>query len=171
MALTLNGSDPTGDLGDLLDAKLPIAGGKILQVVRATDATSRTTNSTSFTDVTGMSVTITPQKSNSALLIVFTFFVSASWNTLDNGSFDFGITDSSNNLLTGSQRLGMGTANLSGSSDRTVSFSPTLLAYATPATTSAVTYKLRFRSGTANNTVYVRNDENTAQIFAIEVSA
>ncbi len=38
-----------------------IAGGKILQVVRATDSTSRSTTSTSFVDVTGMTVTITPQ--------------------------------------------------------------------------------------------------------------
>ncbi len=44
----------------------PVGGGKVLQVVRETDSSLRTTNSTSFVDVAGMSVTITPQKSDSA---------------------------------------------------------------------------------------------------------
>ena len=47
---------------DVMDA---VGGGKVLQVVRATDSTQRTTNNTDWEDVTGMSVTITPQKSNS----------------------------------------------------------------------------------------------------------
>ena len=162
MALTIDGSDPTGDLGDLLDAKLPIAGGKILQIVRATDATSRTTTSTSFVDVTGMSVTITPQKSNSAVLLVCIFnavILSAS------GIIYFRLADSSNNAISGANdmRFGSTSADTKGSSQ-------TLIGYATPATTSATTYKLRFMSETGA-TVTVANNQNTGQLYAIEVSA
>ncbi|HEY7821527.1 MAG TPA: hypothetical protein VIG24_01775, partial [Acidimicrobiia bacterium] len=41
-----------------------LTSGKILQVVRATDGTNRTTTSTSFVDAS-ISVTITPQKNDS----------------------------------------------------------------------------------------------------------
>ncbi|HEY7824430.1 MAG TPA: hypothetical protein VIG24_16430, partial [Acidimicrobiia bacterium] len=59
-----------GDLNDTFASKLDLAGGKILQIVRATDSTVRSTTSTSYVDVTGMSVTITPQINTSAILLV-----------------------------------------------------------------------------------------------------
>jgi len=147
------------EVSDQLAAKLDLAGGKILQIVRATDSTSRSTTSTSYVDVTGMSVTITPQKSDSAVLLVCTVQLSPAggWLTF------LQITDSSNNGISGAQdnRYGINT----GSEQRAV----TLMAYSTPATTSATTYKLRFK--TQSGTTAINNDFSTGQMFAIEVSA
>lgn len=139
---------------------LPIAGGKILQIVRAIDTTERTTTSTSFVDLTGLSVTITPSKTDSAVLVVLSI------RGLSGNADYIGIqiTDSSNNAISGSQlhEIGDGANQV---------FSPmTALAWSTPATTSAVTYKARFKSF-GGATATVRNNQNTGQIFAIEVSA
>lgn len=171
MALTIDGSDPTGDLGDLLDAKLPIAGGKILQIVRATDATERTTTSTSFTDVTGMSISITPEKNNSAVLILAQFAA----NLFSSGSSPFlafyRITDSSDNAISGASETRFGLAGTNYTTQIQMDSIQSLWAYATPATTSPVTYKLRFRSGNASHTNRIFNNLNTGQMYAIEVSA
>ena len=135
--------------------------GKVLQVVRATDTTSRVTSSASFVDVTGMTVTITPQKSTSAILIMSLFL---GWANGSNPVGEFAITDSSNNLISGAEN-----GQLSGVlSDLRVSVC--LVGYATPATTSATTYKLRFRQGASTSTT-IRNDLQTGQIYAIEVAA
>jgi hypothetical protein len=150
------------DLNDTFAAKLNLAGGKILQIVRATDATERSTTSTSFVDVTGMSVTITPQKDNSALLLIASALVDVT-GTAARG--DFQITDSSNNAISGAQGslFGSGTSFLEGPL--------VLLAYATPATTSAVTYKMRFRAISGSFTVKSRNNIMTGQMYALEISA
>jgi hypothetical protein len=169
MALTIDGSDPSGDLGDLLDDKLavatavsdylPIAGGKVLQVVRATDTTNRTTTSTTYVDVTGMSVTITPQKSTSAVILVavVSFAGSSSYGALQ-------ITDSSNNAISGAQE------NFLGDGSVAIQTTMNIWGYATPGTTSAVTYKLRTKTFLAG-TVQIKNGEATGQLYAIEVSA
>jgi hypothetical protein len=162
MALTIDGSDPSGDLGDLLDDKLdvatavsdylPIAGGKVLQVVRATDATQRSTTSGSFVDVTGMTVTITPQKSTSVILLITSAY------TFSNSSGGMRITDSSNNAISGAEEM------------RFINCPSTVIGYATPATTSPVTYKTQFYSVSAGTTIF-QNGINTGQMYAIEVSA
>jgi hypothetical protein len=46
----------------------------------------------------------------------------------------------------------------------------TAVAYATPATTSATTYKGRFRSESGGSAA-LRNADNTGQLYALEVSA
>jgi ABC-type phosphate/phosphonate transport system substrate-binding protein len=140
-----------------------LTSGKILQVVRATDATDRSTTSTSFVDVTGMSVTITPKKSTSAVIIVANYLVRN--NSEGEASF-MTITDNSNNSISGAESA------LHGAAAAGANFSTLFnqMAYATPATTSAVTYKLRFRVE-SSSTVVIRNATNTGQMFAIEVSA
>ena len=155
MAVTIDGA------GEINGVVLPTTGfGKILQVVRATDSTDRNTTSTSFVDVTGMSVTITPQKATSSIMIIAAFRSISDTST----SAQYSITDSSNTALSGAQTVTIG--------DNTSSFRTmaTLVAYVSPATTSAVTYKLRFKVEAAG-TVRVGNSAATGQLFAIEVSA
>jgi hypothetical protein len=144
-----------------IDAKLNLAGGKILQIVRATDSTTRSTTSTTYVDAS-LSATITPQKSDSAVLLIATGYGSASGSA---NLVRLQITDSSNTAISGAQEttFGQNTAN-------TERFGYALFAYATPATTSAVTYKLRFRTNTGC-TAALNNADNTGQLFAIEVSA
>ena len=145
-------------------------GGKILQIVRATDTTDRTTTSTSFVDVTGMSVTITPQKSDSAILIVSTFDADVLHSSSNSATGFSQITDSANTAISGAQSVAQiitvtgGTAVLS-------QIPSTLIAYATPATLSAVTYKLRFRIASGTTRMAIYNSQVTGQMYAIEVSA
>ena len=139
-----------------------LTSGKILQIVRATSSTSTSTTSASYTDATGMSVTITPQKSTSALLILATF-IGRIVGT--NNNAEFRIADNSNNAVSGAEA---GRLTIS-SSD--VGAPLALLGYVTPATTSAVTYKLRLRVTGGGDTADVRNSVMTGQMFAIEVSA
>lgn len=137
----------------------------ILQVVRATDTTQRSTTSATFVDVTGMAVTITPQKNTSAVMVIAIF---SAQQTGSGTECMFQVTDSANSAISGAGpysvfAVGTGTALLFSSQ--------TLIGYATPATTSAVTYKMRFSRYSGSGTVYVRNDQLTGQIYAIEVSA
>lgn len=160
------------DLTDTFASKLDLAGGKILQIVRDTDTTDRSTTSTSFTDVTGLSVTITPQKSNSAILIWLLANVSSTWATGANGNSHVQITDNSNNAISGAENFLFSTFNLTKEGvSAFVGEVVSIVGYATPATTSAVTYKVRFRSNNANTTTKFENASSTAQLFAIEVSA
>ena len=47
----------------------------------------------------------------------------------------------------------------------------TLIGYAAPATTSAVTYKMRIKSAVATNTAKAENSVTDGQMYAIEVAA
>lgn len=141
--------------------------GKILQVVRDTDSTSRTTTSTTYVDVTGMSVTITPKYATSAILLISSCYTEIS-GANNERRFDLQITDSSNNAISGASgmRVGITGVTLTASNDPTV-----LIGYATPATISAVTYKLRMKVTNASNTLNIANDACVGQLFAIEVAA
>jgi hypothetical protein len=159
------------DLNDTFASKLNLAGGKVLQVVRDTDTTDRTTTSTALVDVTGMTITITPQKSDSAVLLVCNFLAVTTNAVNDNMLGIFSLTDNSNNAISGAESGNVATINLQGTGTKDFSVPICLIGYATPATTSAVTYKLRFRSSVAQTTTKVQNSISTGQIYAIEVSA
>lgn len=179
MSLVLSGSGvvtgldslASSDLGAQLGSKLNIAGGKILQIVRATDSTSRTTSSTTYVDVTGMSVTISPTKSDSAIIVICVASLSTGSATDANNYVFVELTDSSNNALSGAQGVVFGVNSFTGSSTRNTFDGCTVIGYATPATTSAVTYKARFKTDLATLTATFRNNLVTGQMYAIEVSA
>jgi hypothetical protein len=156
----------TADLG----SKLDLAGGKILQIVRTTDVTARATSSTSYVDVTGMSVTITPQKSNSAILVLANALIVARSQT-DTISGNFAITDASNNAISGAEFAQIGTLNVTGTSVRNHNEPLTIFGYATPATLLPVTYKLRFAMAVGSFDIIARNSTQTGQMYAIEISA
>ena len=147
-------------------------GGKVLQVVRATDVTTRSTTSTSFVDITGLSVTITPQKSTSTILIIGTISGTALFNS---GTQCYGflqITDSANNAQSGAESVEFGLDNMTGGAgNKSFGAYQTLIAQSSPATLSPVSCKLRFRSVAATITMYASNASSTGQIYAIEVSA
>jgi hypothetical protein len=156
------------DLNAEFGSKLNLAGGKILQIVRATDTTNRSITSATYVDVTGMSVTITPQRSDSAVLLLAYFVAQNSQNTADISFFR--ITDSSNNAISGAEETYFGLFRVSFSSTPADISAPlSLNAYATPATTSAVTYKLRCRCNAGTTIIF--NGASRGQMYAIEVSA
>jgi hypothetical protein len=151
MALGLSGS------GEITGFD-PVASGfgKVLQVVRATDSTRRSTTNSSFVDVDGMSVTITPQVATSAILLIGSWLVEKATTRTE-----VRLTDSSDNVVSGANK---------GYASTTEATTLTLFAYSTPATTSAVTYKTKFRA-VGGGTAELYNDVTTGQLYAIEVAA
>jgi hypothetical protein len=146
-----------------------LGGGKVLQVVRATDTTFRTTTSLTYVDVTGMSVTISPQKSTSSIMLIVSAMASVAGNVAEQAG-DFQITDASNNSLTGS-RLTIASNDYTKAATSSMNVPLSLIGWDTPATTSAVTYKLRFLARVSGGSCSVFNQLTTGQMFAIEVSA
>jgi hypothetical protein len=148
-------------LSTTFGSKLNIAGGKILQIVRATDSTDRTTTSASLVDAS-ISVTITPQINTSAVLLIYTARVQVA----STDQIRLVITDNSNNTISGSENHSFGAAS-GGLTQSPVA----LIAYATPATINATTYKVRFASNNLGLTQTLLNSAATGQLYAIEVSA
>jgi hypothetical protein len=144
----------------------PSPAGKIIQIVRATDSTQRSTTSTSFVDAS-ISVTITPQNNTNAILLISQNYIKTVATSGSNALGEVQITDNSNNVISGAQRNLVGVF-ASGSEGHSAT---TQIAYATPATENAVTYKLRFKSNVAACTTTLENAVNTGQLYAIEVSA
>jgi len=135
-------------------------GGKILQVVRATDSTDRSTSSTSFVDAS-ISVTITPQKSDSAIIVIAASVLEISGNFIGFTR----ITDASDNPISGAEEAVIYFSN-------TGAVNHNVIGYATPATTNATTYKLRFRTNSGASVAKLNNATfSTGQMYAIEVSA
>ena len=153
------------------------ANGGIIQTVSTTKTDTFSTSSTSFTDIPGLSVTITPSSNSSKILILV--------HCTGNGN---GSTRVSFRLLRGSTLIGAGDAN--GSRPRTFGgiFAPnndnttetvSTVHLDSPATTSATTYKVQVTQGTGQ-TVYVNRSDSysnhqthnsgTSSITVMEVS-
>jgi len=139
-----------------------VAGGKILQVVRATDTVDRTTTSTTPVDA-NISVTITPTSATSDILVLWTHRAGNSGGALNRGQTS--ITDSSNVELSGTEGNVYGVDISS-----TVRLYNTLIAYDSPATTSATTYKGRFDNA-GSGTITLQNASTTGQMIALEIGA
>jgi hypothetical protein len=143
-AITGLTSVPSSGL-QLADANMP--SGSVLQVVQATPKTDGfTTTSTSYVDITGMSVTITPQSATSKILIIANGMLTAAASVTAFAQ-----------LVRGSTAIGL-FGNTSVGTYYAAYWNPvspdTDRAYAnvtfnyldSPATTSATTYKLQLYS-------------------------
>ena len=158
MALELNGTTGVSLVQDgvITDANLPT--GSVLQVpTQALTYTQFTTTSTSFADWTGMSVTITPSSTSSRILI----FVHC------NGIFS---GTSGNNpllrILRDSTVVGVPTdyAAFDASNGNNGGGTVSLVLEDSPNTTSAVTYKIQYRSDNGGLVYFNVNDSGSAQL-------
>ena len=140
------------------------SGGKILQVVQTAKTDTFTTSSTSFTDLTGLSVAITPSSTSSKVLVMVSSNTSNSsggYNTLMKivrGSTDIFIGDSAGSRPQASSQTRDGDTNAS----QTLTFS----FLDSPSTTSATTYKVQVKTQTSGTACINRTsaDSNTAEI-------
>ena len=142
----------------------------IRQIVSATNATNQTTSSGSFVDVTGVSVAITPTSDTSKILVVCV--LSTYSRRTDQNSTDsyFQLTDGDDVALEGAEGVRVGASNVTRVGSSFDIYSPlTLVGLAEPATTSAVTYKARYRQGAS--LAGIVGATNTSKIYAIEVAA
>tara|TARA_S200000501_G_scaffold367638_1_gene404247 strand:+ start:492 stop:1022 length:531 start_codon:yes stop_codon:yes gene_type:complete len=135
--------------------------GGIIQVKQTVLDTVFTSNSTSYTDVTGMSVSITPQRSDSKILVMVT--LRCAMNQSDRWSAYILLRDSQilfDGTAEGSRTqcsiwhipfVGTGTGNTFG--DKNITFLDS------PASTSSLTYKLQVKVQ-SGATAYVNRSMN-----------
>lgn len=139
-------------------------GGKIAQVVSTTKTDTFTTTSSTFVDLTGLSVSITPSATSSKVLVFYTVI----------GLGVYGNCQGYLRLVRDSTAIGSGAA--AGSRITVSAFLPESNALTigqaanlnldSPATTSATTYKIQIASSASGQTVYVnRNATDTDSAF------
>ena len=138
-------------------------GGKVLQVVTATDTTTRATSSTSFVTASNtMSVSITPSSTSNKI------FITASGNLYNDTSYKYAIATIFRNSTDLGASSNKGLTNLyTGNSDNGVNLSMTILD--NPQTTSTITYQVYFRATGGNSSL---NESSTKGcITAFEIGA
>jgi hypothetical protein len=143
--------------GNVTTAKL--GAGTILQVAGAVLTGVTSTTSSSFVDISGLSVTMTPRSAASRFFVTVTVSGARSSGSNNNGNGLLAIrrndavlspiADAAGSRATGSAPLG---SNTSGNTD-------SVQWVDSPNTTSAVTYKAVFRRA-AQGTVFVNRDES-----------
>lgn len=109
---------------------------RILQVVTNTYSTAYSNSTSTYTDV-GVTADITPQSTNSKILVVAN--INGAFKQTNNTALDLEIRRASTTIYTA-------TANFNTGSTLTNAGSVTLVYLDSPATTSARTYKVRGRS-------------------------
>ena len=158
-------------------------GGKINQVVQTTKTDTFSTTSASYTDITGLSVSITPTSTSSKILIKTCISWGGSQNVYGFGKFVRGSTD----ILMGAGASGNRTSAtfpMQHLNDATAVYNCFVASSEfldSPSTTSATTYKIQVRTHNGTHTFYVNrpdndNDESyigrfTSSITAMEVLA
>jgi hypothetical protein len=144
MAVTINGS-----------------GQVVVQVQSTTLTTTFSTNSGSYTDVTGLSVSITPTNSANKILVLLNVSI-AGWSSSGNGlQLVRGSTPICIATGTSGQQISSLGDSYLGGNDRVVTQALSFLD--SPATTSATTYKTQAIGGSGGggaNFVYVNRDAN-----------
>jgi hypothetical protein len=145
-------------------SQLPI--GSVLQVVQTvkTDTYSAAPGSSTWTDITGMSVAITPSSASNKVMIFFSVHGNTgnlSYVRLVRNSTAIGVGETSGS------RVSCTVGNFSETGDGNRSFEWGTNFLDSPATTSSVTYKLQLLCETSN-TFYLnrtRNDANSTVGF------
>jgi hypothetical protein len=152
------------------DTGVPASGmptGSVIQTVSTTKTDTFTSSSTSFTDITGFSVSITPISSSSKILVFGVLTASAGLVSVITGYAQ---------LVRNSTAIGNGAygiaVNNTGNNDFTTQFPFNYLD--SPATTSATTYKIQFKGDGA--TWYINRPSNrdlacSSTITVMEIKA
>jgi hypothetical protein len=142
-------------------------GGKVLQIVRATDTTARSTTSASYVDAS-ISVTIAPTQSTSKIILAYHASMSYSSVSFTANAY-LQITDSSNAGISGAEEMLFRRLRIQpSSSSASLAQAVNLFAFDEPATTAATTYKVRMKTDDSMNLI---NASCTGQLYAYEVSA
>ena len=136
---------------------------RVLQVNSTILTSTFTTSSTSYTDITGLSVSITPSFTSSKIMVFATI----------NGSQDYGVADDGLQLVRGSTAIAIGDAAASRVQSSTMFASPfgsqqscvNISFLDSPATVAATTYKIQIINGSAGTSYVNRGKSDTAGHF------
>ena len=170
MPVSINGN--TGVVTGL--AALPdsaMASGSIIQVVQAVKTDTASTNSATFADISGLSVSITPTSTSNKILVTCNLFVSGVMNSF--GGF---------RVLRDSTAIGLGTAGTGSQTNvsmSTVAVNASSSAYGltnasfefldSPSSTSSLTYKVQFGSMFNSVNTYINRPHVDSEDRALEM--
>jgi hypothetical protein len=154
--------------GTLPKAQLPT--GSVIQVVSANKTGSFSSGSTSYVDVTGLTVSITPTSASNKILVLVTQNFMHYQN--HNNSRDF-----YTRLLRGATELyEKYTGSAGGTSSNGYFYSSldgSMMYLDSPATTSSVTYKTQIRTnnGASDTLLFINNTGGPSVITVMEIAA
>jgi len=154
---TLSGLSANNFVIDVASGSKIVQPGAVLQVVSTVKTDTFSTNSTSLTDITGLSATITPTFSTSKILVL----VNLNYGADTTNIFTYTMTDGSNNVLVPAASPGSRTAGFVVDSVTTLIMRQASYGLLhSPATTSATTYKIRGLS--SSGTIWVNRSSEDA---------
>ncbi len=133
-------------------------GGKILQVVSTTKTDTFSTTSTSFTDITGLSVTITPSATSSKIMVFASVFASSPSSNTTHFGLLRGATEIARSTTASSTDASGFMADIAGSQGYTVVTN----FLDSPSTTSATTYKVAMRQNSGGTGQVNRRNSDDA---------
>jgi hypothetical protein len=149
---------------------------QILQLVSTTKTDTFSTSSTTYTDATGLSVSITPSATSSKVFVIAT--IHATVNNL--GYLYLQLVRGSTAIAVGDVRGSRIQASTVGNSNQDFTWFPHITYLDSPSTTSATTYKIQIKTGPSTGTAYINrgvsDTDNTtyfttvSSITAIEVA-
>ena len=158
-AALITGSSPsittptiTGSILNASGRPMAAQTGGILQVLQVVKTDTFSTSATTYTDITGLSLSITPSSTSSRILILFQVVATGAnvnYLLLVRNSTAIAYGDAAGS------RVQATTGNLNRAGDNNLAFSFSNMYIDSPATTSATTYKLQTRTENGTNAVYV----------------
>ena len=143
-------------------------GGKVLQVVGATSSTEQSTTSTSYIDITNLTVSITPSATTSKVLILYTDTMLANRsNDVSSGNVFIQLLRDSTSVAI--KQKGFYDA-AGGNGSKSLYTGEALVHLDSPSSTSAITYKIQIKAS-SSTTVKSQYTDDTASIIAMEIGA
>ena len=137
-------------------------GGGIIQVVESSTTTSVSHTANSYIDI-GLSATITPTRSDSKILVQGNI---GGVETSADNNYGQGILLRDSTVIISAIDYGLG---FTGDSTR-AGTSTSFFILDTPATASAVTYKVQFKNAAGSGTVSTQTNSSRSSILLMEVS-
>ena len=143
---------------------------KVLQVVSTAKSDTFVSSSTSFVDITGLSVSITPSSATSNVFVMVTLNGTSASSQLGffkllRDSTDIAIGDTASNRTRASFGTILGNANQQYTESMGINFLDN------PATTSATTYKVQLRSTSGNICINRSGDDGDFSYYARTISS
>lgn len=164
MAFIISGTDGIDLSSQPLTNKLPdgnAPSGSVIQVVSTLKSDTFSTTSTSLTDVTGLSVTITPSSTSSKILVV----ASVSMGTPNTNFAYINLLRGSTSICVGDTSSGRPSAtgmSFAGVSNEGIVNIVPIAFLDSPSSTSALTYKIQLRCATSGNAYINRSHRDSA---------
>lgn len=143
MSVAINGSGTITGLTATGISAQPVFAGNVLQVVSTTKTDTFSTASTSFVDITGLSVSITPTSTSSKILVMFSVPASA----LGSAAWHLNLVRNSTNIVVGNADGARTRATVGSYVAPATQMTQFAYQYLdAPASTSAQTYKLQLKT-------------------------